>query len=97
MNVNKVTKVSATTNTVKALKIKNIGAEILMPVKFDATVKTDSTKKFISSYRCRFWDIQTSKWATTGVTTIKSKDSISCKTTHFTDFAGFEILTEDQN
>ena len=58
-----------------------------MPMKF-----TTSTQ-FTMSHMCRFWDTKTSKWDTTGVTTNKTKDSVSCKTNHFTDFAVFVIET----
>ena len=60
-----------------------------------------TTTNKLPSFVCRFWDTKASKWNTAGVTTVsktKSKlNSISCQTSHFTDFAGFEVLTQDQD
>ena len=59
-------------------------------------MKFTASTQFTMMHMCRFWDTKSSKWDTTGVTSVKSKDSVSCKTTHFTDFAGYEVLTTDQ-
>ena len=49
-----------------------------------------------STFRCKYWDTKTNKWSTEEVTTIDNGNSLSCKTTHFTDFAGFEVLTQEE-
>lgn len=91
MKVNKV----SSTGKISVQKVKDLGNK---PVE----IKLPFTRNDLNATAvCRFWDDSKAKpqWSTEGVTTVgpileNGVWYITCKTTHFTDFGGFEIPAE---
>eukprot|EP00357_Protocruzia_adherens_P016538 CAMPEP_0115005050 /NCGR_PEP_ID=MMETSP0216-20121206/19620_1 /TAXON_ID=223996 /ORGANISM="Protocruzia adherens, Strain Boccale" /LENGTH=765 /DNA_ID=CAMNT_0002371261 /DNA_START=187 /DNA_END=2484 /DNA_ORIENTATION=- len=50
---------------------------------------TAETGKYVDANSCRYWDTTTEAWSTTGLTGVAATDkkSVTCKTTHLTDFS----------
>ena len=47
-------------------------------------------------FECRFWNYLNNSWSTLGINTYILNDHVICETNHFTDFAAFALLSDEE-